>query len=62
MLITIYKCLNYDSFLNILTTCLLCVNLEEQIFYHYVNLLPLVLASTLFVTLQLRPGTPYPIM
>ena len=50
-------------FLNILKTCLLCVSLytllEELIFYHYVNLLLLVMASTLFVTMHLRNGTPY---
>ena len=53
MLITIYKCLNYMKvFLNILQTCLLCVSLytllgELIIFYHYVNLLLLLIASTL---------------
>ena len=50
-------------FLNILKTCLLCVSLctllEEIMFYHYVNLLLLLTASTLFVTLHLRNGTPY---
>ena len=34
----------------------------ELIFYHYVNLLLLLMASTLFVTLHLRNGTPYLIM
>ena len=34
----------------------------ELIFYHYVNLLLLLMASTLFVTLHLRYGTPYLIM
>ena len=53
MLITIYKRLNV--FLNILKTCLL----EELIFYHYVNLLPLLMFSTLSVTLHLSNGTPY---
>ena len=56
MLITIYKCLNYNSFLNILKTCLLCVSLnillEERIFYLYVNLL---MASTPFIG---TPGLP----
>ena len=32
---------------------------EERIFYHYVHLLLLLMASTLFVTLHLRIGTPY---
>ena len=40
-------------FLNIFKTCLLCVSfyalLEELIFYHNVNLLLLLMASTLFV-------------
>ena len=40
-------------FLNVLKTCLLCVSfyalLEELIFYHNVNLLLLLMASTLFV-------------
>ena len=31
----------------------------ELIFYHYVNLLLILMASTLFVTLHLRNGTPY---
>ena len=31
----------------------------ELIFYHYVNLLLLLMASTFFVTLRLRNGTPY---
>ena len=61
MLITIYKRLNV--FLNILKTCLLCVSLytllEELIFYQYVNLLPLLMFSTLSVTLHLSNGTPY---
>ena len=30
----------------------------ELIFYHYVNLLLLLMASTLFVALHLRPETP----
>ena len=51
------------AFLNILKTCLLCVSLytllEELIFYHYFNLLLLLMATTLFVTLDLRNGTPY---
>ena len=34
----------------------------ELIFYHYVNLLLLLMASTLFVTLHLRNGTSYLIM
>ena len=34
----------------------------ELIFYHYVNLLLLLMASTFFVTLHLRNGTPYLIM
>ena len=34
----------------------------ELIFYHYVNLLLLLMASTLFVALHLRNGTPYLIM
>ena len=46
--------------------CLLCVSLdtpsEKRIFYHYVNLLLLLMASTLFVTLHLRTGTLYLIM
>ena len=50
-------------FRNILKTCLLCVSLytllEELIFYHYVNLLPILMSSTLSVTLHLRNGTPY---
>ena len=53
-------------FLAILKTCLLCVSLytllEELIFYHYVNLLLLLMASTLFITLHLRNGTPHLIM
>ena len=61
MLITIYKRLNV--FLNILKTCLLCVSLytllQELKFYHYVNLLPLLMFSTLSVTLHLSNGTPY---
>ena len=67
MLITIYKCLNHDSFSKyLINTCLLCVSLntpsEKRILYHFVNLLPLLMASTLFVTSQLRNGTPYLIM
>ena len=31
----------------------------ELIFYHYVNLLLLLMASTLFATLHLRNGTPH---
>ena len=34
----------------------------ELIFYHYVNLLLLLMASTLFVALHLRNGTRYLIM
>ena len=49
-------------FLNTLKTCLLCVSLntpsEKQIFYDYLNLLLLLMASTLFVTSQQRTGTP----
>ena len=58
MLITVYKCLNMEVFLNILKTCLLCVSLytllEELIFYLYVNLPLLLMALILFVTLHLR--------
>ena len=62
MLIAIYKCLDYmKDFLNILKTCLLCVSLctllGELIFYQItmpVNLLLLLMASTLFATLHLR--------
>ena len=50
-------------FLNILKTGLLCVSLytllEELIFYHFVNLQLLLMASALFVALHLRNETPY---
>ena len=65
MLITIYKCLNYESFskylkdMHMLTLRQSVFLLEELIFYHYVNLLLLLMASTLFVTLHLRNGTSY---
>lgn len=38
------------------------LQLEEQIFYHYVNLLHLFMALTLFATLHLRTRTPYLMM
>ena len=56
---TIYKCLNYESFPEYPKDMLrLCVSLytllEELIFYHYVNWLLLLMATTLSVTLRLR--------
>ena len=58
MLITIYKCLNYDSFpkyhKDMFTLSQSEYPSEKQISYHYANLLLLLMASTLFVTSQLR--------
>ena len=63
MLITIYKCLSYDSFPKYLKDMFTLRQSEysfrERIFYHYVNLLLLFIVSTLFVTLHLRTETPY---
>ena len=61
MLITIDKCLNYESFPKYLCVSLYTF-LEELILYHCVNLLLLLMASTIFVTLHRRNGTPYLIM
>ena len=64
MLITIYKCLNYikkfpKNLKDMLTLRQYVYSSTELIFYHYVNLLLLLMASTLFATLHLRNGTPH---
>ena len=69
MLITIYKCLNYESFAKYLKDMHMLTLRQSVCSSRRANILSLCkpatttyMASTLFVALHLRNGTPYLIM